>query len=87
MKVTNFIDFTVVVLTDTHPRDEMVKINQFCHARNISFITGAVWGLFGWTFVDCGEEYISLDPTGELPKDAFIENITQVWQNKSLMLV
>jgi len=70
-------DFTVVVLTDIHPKEEMVTINQFCHSRNISFISGAVWGLFGWTFVDCGEEYISLDPTGELPKDAFIENITQ----------
>jgi len=72
----NLANFTVVVLTDIHSKSEMLKINEFCHANNIAFISGGVWGLFGWVFDDFGDEHIILDPNGELPKDSFIENIT-----------
>eukprot|EP01127_Copromyxa_protea_P001458 TRINITY_DN11441_c0_g1_i1.p1 TRINITY_DN11441_c0_g1~~TRINITY_DN11441_c0_g1_i1.p1 ORF type:complete len:1058 (+),score=286.07 TRINITY_DN11441_c0_g1_i1:63-3176(+) len=70
-------DFTVVVLADNHSRQEMLRINKFCHENGIAFIAGGVFGLFGWVFNDLGPEFVCIDPNGEAPKDAFVESITK----------
>jgi ubiquitin-activating enzyme E1 len=68
--------FTVVILTENHSREELLRINSICHNHNIAFLAGGVWGLFGWAFADFGE-FHCIDPDGEPPKTAYIAGITQ----------
>eukprot|EP01125_Pyxidicula_operculata_P004141 TRINITY_DN1601_c0_g1_i1.p1 TRINITY_DN1601_c0_g1~~TRINITY_DN1601_c0_g1_i1.p1 ORF type:complete len:1045 (-),score=324.97 TRINITY_DN1601_c0_g1_i1:139-3273(-) len=68
--------FTVVVLSNTSSRDEMLRINRICHENNIAFVAGGVHGLFGWSFVDFGE-FECIDVDGEPPKTCYVESITQ----------
>ena len=41
-------------------------------------ITGDVYGLFAWTFVDFGDEFEVVDRDGEEPKEFFVSFITKV---------
>lgn len=42
------------------------------------FISGDVLGICSRVFCDFGESFEVLDPTGEEPKELFIQNISQV---------
>uniref|UniRef100_A0A3Q3W5P7 Ubiquitin-like modifier-activating enzyme 6 n=1 Tax=Mola mola TaxID=94237 RepID=A0A3Q3W5P7_MOLML len=55
------------------------KVNEFCHSQQppIRFISCDAYGICVRVFCDFGEEFEVSDPTGEEPKEIFIQTITQ----------
>jgi ubiquitin-activating enzyme E1 len=66
----------VVVLTDS-TFDVALKINDFCHANNIRFLSTQSRGVFGNIFVDFGTDFVIYDNNGETPTSAMVSAITQ----------
>jgi molybdopterin/thiamine biosynthesis adenylyltransferase len=50
--------------------------NEFCRSKNIGFILGGNLGLYGYTFVDYGDNFKCYDKTGEENKNTIVTNIT-----------
>ncbi|SCU79365.1 LAMI_0A08504g1_1 [Lachancea mirantina] len=67
--------FEAVVVTDTVSLAQKVKLNSFCHENGVKFISTETRGLFGSAFVDLGEEFMVIDPTGEEPKSGIVSDI------------
>ncbi|KAI2668619.1 Ubiquitin-like modifier-activating enzyme 6 [Labeo rohita] len=67
-----------VVLTETKLSLQK-RINNFCHSQQppIKFIGCDVFGICSRVFCDFGDAFEVLDPTGEEPKELFIQNISQ----------
>nr|XP_046269244.1 ubiquitin-like modifier-activating enzyme 6 [Scatophagus argus]XP_046269252.1 ubiquitin-like modifier-activating enzyme 6 [Scatophagus argus] len=55
------------------------RVNEFCHSQQppIRFIGCDAYGICVRVFCDFGEEFEVSDPTGEEPKEIFIQSITQ----------
>uniref|UniRef100_A0A8C2W878 Ubiquitin-like modifier-activating enzyme 6 n=1 Tax=Cyclopterus lumpus TaxID=8103 RepID=A0A8C2W878_CYCLU len=55
------------------------RVNDFCHSHQppIRFISCDAYGICVRVFCDFGEEFEVSDPTGEEPKEIFIQSITQ----------
>uniref|UniRef100_A0A8C2F1J8 Ubiquitin-like modifier-activating enzyme 6 n=1 Tax=Cyprinus carpio TaxID=7962 RepID=A0A8C2F1J8_CYPCA len=55
------------------------RIDRFCHSQQppIKFIGCDVFGICSRVFCDFGEAFEVSDPTGEEPKELFIQNISQ----------
>lgn len=66
--------FQVVVLTEAS-LEEQVQINNFTHSNNIKFISSDTRGLFGNVFVDFGQDFTIVDPTGEEPLTGIVTDI------------
>ena len=48
-----------IVCALTNDIDELVKINSFCRNGQIMFLSGYVFGLYGYMFIDLNEfQYI-----------------------------
>lgn len=61
----DFLDqFQVVVLLNRSMEDQ-ARIGEYCHLKNIKFITASTYGLFGQVFCDFGEEFVVSDTDGE----------------------
>ena len=72
----SFLDkFHCVVLTGK-PLSLQLKVNEYCHSRNISFISCDVRGIITWAFVDNGDNFVVTDTNGENTEDIMIANIT-----------
>ncbi len=56
------------------------KINDYCHANNICFISASIPGLAGRVFCDFGDSFYVTDTNGEQAKSVMIANITSVCQ-------
>lgn len=69
--------FTVVCVSQCSAKSELLRINEICHRLNISFIATDIPGLFGFVFVDLGEEFSVLDSTGEQLRSGYVESITK----------
>lgn len=69
----------VVVMIDCHNRKRLIEINEFCRSqpKPIGFILGGCLGLFGFAFVDYGNDHIVLDKTGEETKTVVVANISK----------
>ena len=57
--------------------EEQLKLSEFCHSHNISFILASVRGLFGQIFCDFGASFEIVDADGENPLSAMIASITK----------
>lgn len=55
------------------------RVNEFCHSQRppIRFIGCDAYGICVRVFCDFGDEFEVSDPTGEEPKEIFIQSITQ----------
>uniref|UniRef100_A0A8C6NP69 E1 ubiquitin-activating enzyme n=1 Tax=Nothobranchius furzeri TaxID=105023 RepID=A0A8C6NP69_NOTFU len=55
------------------------RVNKFCHSQQppVRFICCDAYGICVRVFCDFGEEFEVSDPTGEEPKEIFIQSITQ----------
>lgn len=67
--------FQVVVLTNSS-MEEQIRVGEFCHANNISFIVAESRGLAGMIFCDFGEEFVVNDIDGEQPISNMIAGVT-----------
>ncbi|XP_078287431.1 ubiquitin-like modifier-activating enzyme 6 [Rhinoraja longicauda] len=70
--------YQCVVLTETRLSLQK-KINNFCRSQQppIKFISADVYGVFCRVFCDFGDRFDVSDPSGEEPKEIFIQNITR----------
>uniref|UniRef100_A0A672S855 Ubiquitin like modifier activating enzyme 6 n=1 Tax=Sinocyclocheilus grahami TaxID=75366 RepID=A0A672S855_SINGR len=70
--------YQCVVLTETKLSLQK-RIDYFCHSQQppIKFIGCDVFGICSRVFCDFGEVFEVSDPTGEEPKELFIQNISQ----------
>ncbi|KAK1175090.1 hypothetical protein AOXY_G2728 [Acipenser oxyrinchus oxyrinchus] len=70
--------YQCVILTETRLSLQK-KINEFCHSQQppIKFISTDVFGICSRVFCDFGDKFEVSDPTGEEPKEIFVQNITQ----------
>ncbi|CAM9101468.1 unnamed protein product [Lampetra planeri] len=70
--------YQCVILTEAS-LSLLKRVNEFCHSHRppIRFIACDVYGVCARVFCDFGEEFEVSDPTGEEPKEIFIQSITQ----------
>ncbi|XP_056620509.1 ubiquitin-like modifier-activating enzyme 6 isoform X1 [Triplophysa dalaica] len=70
--------YQCVVLTETKLNLQK-RISNFCHAQKppIKFISCDVFGISSRVFCDFGDTFEVSDPTGEEPKEVFIQTISQ----------
>ncbi|KAM3624083.1 uncharacterized protein V6R79_018735 [Siganus canaliculatus] len=70
--------YQCVVLTEARLSLQK-RVNEFCHSQQppIRFISCDAYGICVRVFCDFGEEFEVSDPTGEEPKEIFIQTITQ----------
>ena len=66
--------FQVIVVTEGSLAMQ-AEINEFAHKNNICFISTSTRGLFGNVFVDFGDNFTVVDPTGEEPQQGIISAI------------
>lgn len=66
----------MVVFTDFYNRERLISANEFCRSRNIGFVSSGNLGLYGFAFVDYGNEHIVFDTNGESVRNSIIINIT-----------
>ncbi|KAM9856984.1 ubiquitin-like modifier-activating enzyme 6 [Aulostomus maculatus] len=71
-------NYQCVILTESSLRLQK-RVNEFCHSQRppIRFIGCDAFGICMRLFCDFGEEFEVSDPTGEEPKEIFIQSITQ----------
>lgn len=77
---TDFVkNFDVVVLTHCYDMDLLFKINEFCRSQEkpIGFIWAGQLGLYGFCFVDFGDNHLIFDRDGERCLSAIVTSISQ----------
>jgi len=67
--------FSVVIVADG--AEDLMKISDFCHEQNISFILADTRGLFARVFCDFGNSFTVKDVNGENPASTMIAGITK----------
>lgn len=72
-----FVSGYQVVVSVNQSHETNASLNGVTRANGAKFIKAGVWGLFGTVFVDCGDEFIVHDATGENPRVSIIDNITK----------
>ena len=70
-----FKNFNCVVVTEMD-LPLQIKINQFCHANQIKFISSDCKGILSWCFIDFGDEFEVVDSNGEQPVEIMIHDIS-----------
>ncbi|XP_076848600.1 ubiquitin-like modifier-activating enzyme 6 [Brachyhypopomus gauderio] len=72
------LQYQCVVLTEARLSLQK-RIDHFCHSQHppIKFVACDMPGMCARVFCDFGESFEVWDPTGEEPKELFIQNITQ----------
>ena len=64
-----------VVFAGLRSRDELVRWNNFCRSRSLSFVWAVACGLATSIFVDHGPEFTVRDVDGEKPSVRIVESI------------
>jgi molybdopterin/thiamine biosynthesis adenylyltransferase/ubiquitin-protein ligase len=67
--------FSVVVLTESSI-DLASRVDSYCRQHGVHFILADIRGLFAWTFVDFGPDFLVTDPNGEEVKQGIIDTIS-----------
>lgn len=66
-----------MVVIDYYDKKYLTELNKACHEKNIGFILAGNLGLYGYAFVDFGENHLIFDQTGEEAKIIQVAGITQ----------
>ncbi|KAG7458825.1 hypothetical protein MATL_G00224740 [Megalops atlanticus] len=71
-------NYQCVILTEARLKLQK-KVNNYCHSHQppIKFIGCDVFGICARVFCDFADTFEVSDPTGEEPKEVFVQNITQ----------
>ena len=69
--------FDCIILTDLKDLTLSIKLNETCRKSNVKFLMSDVYGLFGWSFSDFGDNFTVNDLDGEEYKEAFIGSISK----------
>ena len=69
--------YDIVVISEFLSPNEIIKINEICRKNNIGFIYASELGIFGFCFVDFGNNFNVIDENGEEPLKYCIKSITK----------
>ena len=69
--------YDVVVITEFLPKEVIESIDELCRVENIGFILTFELGIYGFIFVDFGNNFTIYDETGEEIEEYFIKSITK----------
>ena len=69
--------YDVIVISEFLGRDEVTEINYLCRNNNIGFIYAASLGVYGFCFVDFGNDFCVSDENGEDPLSYCIKSISK----------
>jgi ubiquitin-activating enzyme E1 len=61
-------EFNAVVFTDFYSREKLITWNKVCRGKGIPFIFAGLLGLYGFCFLDFGDEHKIMDPDGFPPQ-------------------
>lgn len=76
------LKYNLVVITEFLLRKDIEEIDELCRNNNIGFILSLELGIYGFIFVDFGNNFIINDETGEEVKEYLIEKITKEKKGK-----
>lgn len=68
--------YHVIVLTESS-YDDIKRISEITHARNIALVVASTSGLMGQIFCDFGHEFKVHDQDGEQPRSVMIASVTK----------
>ena len=69
--------YDVVLISEFLPKEEIIKINIICRKNNTGFIYTAELGIYGFCFVDFGDNFCVNDENGEEPLKYCIKSISK----------
>ena len=69
--------YDVVLISEFLLRDKIIEINKICRQNNIGFIYTVELGIYGFCFVDFGDNFYVKDENGKDPLNYFIKSITK----------
>lgn len=64
-------------MLDIYDKEYLINLNKACREKNIGFIYAGNLGLYGFTFVDLGDNHKVSDQTGEQEKLIHISGISK----------
>jgi len=70
-------NFECVVISDHYDGAFLVELNKACRSKGVGFIYTGNLGLYGFGFVDFGDEHKIHDTNGEACKSFVIDAITR----------
>ena len=76
------LKYDVVIITEFLSKKEIIDINEICRKNNIGFILSLEFGIYGFIFVDFGDEFKIYDESGEETKEYLIDSITKEKEGK-----
>lgn len=76
------LKYNLVVITEFLPKKQLIEINDLCRNNNIGFILSLELGIFGFIFVDFGDNFTIFDETGDEVKEYLIDSITKEKEGK-----
>ncbi len=68
--------YSVVIFTDFYDQEVLLGMNKFCRENGIGFIYTGSLGLYGFCFVDFGDEHTIVDKNGENALHCLITGIS-----------
>ena len=71
------LKYDVIVITEFLSKKQLIEIDDLCRNENIGFIASFEFGIYGFVFVDFGNDFTILDETGEEIKEYLIKDITK----------
>jgi len=69
--------YDVVVISEFLSQEEIIKINEICRNNRIGFIYTSELGIYGFCFVDFGNNFKVIDENGSEPQSYTIKSITK----------
>lgn len=69
--------YQCVIITESLGQKALIEFSEFCHTNNIPILLCETRGVFGWLFVDFGEEFEVQDPRGDQPSKFQIHSIAR----------
>lgn len=69
--------YDVVIISEFISEEEIIKINTFCRKNNIGFIYTCQLGIYGFCFVDFGDNFYVKDESGKDPLSYCIKSISK----------
>ena len=70
-------EYDVVLISEFISEEDVIKINNICRKNNIGFIYTAELGIYGFCFVDFGDNFLVKDESGNDPLSYCIKSISK----------
>ena len=77
--------YDVIVISEFLPKKTIIEIDQICRQNKIGLIFACEVGIYGFCFVDFGDDHIIYDKNGIEPKTYLIDSITKEEKGKVII--